>query len=222
MAVTIRSGSDEQLNAMTREDPARPDTSAHSRFAPSSGRSPSTTMTSAGSARGSRGTDRGTCSVPQTVMSSSSARRTASASAKMRSWSAIRTLITISVTSSAEAGKHHVTLGDARIRTAAGDGRALEPAVRAQLGQNVLDVAAQGADGNVHLAGHLPGALARDDPAQHFGLAGRERAQRLMPARRGGAARRERGLRVKSDAAPGHYVQGGRDGNGALVLAEEA
>src|SRR4029077_17692265 len=40
--------------------------------------------------------------------------------------------------------------------------------MRAELGEQGLDVAPQGTGGNVHLLGHLPGALAIDDPAEHL------------------------------------------------------
>src|SRR5579875_4075396 len=54
------------------------------------------------------------------------------------------------------------------------DSHRLQAAVHPDLGEYVLYVGPQGADGDVHLACHLPGALAGGDPAQHLCLAGRE------------------------------------------------
>src|SRR5580700_7627990 len=56
--------------------------------------------------------------------------------------------------------------------------------MRAELGEQGLHVAPQGAGGDVHLLGHLPGALAIDDPAEHL----------LLP----------RGELVQPPVTPGH------------------
>src|SRR5689334_1918457 len=60
---------------------------------------------------------------------------------------------------------------------AARDGRRLETAVHPELGEYVLYVSPQSADGDVHLACHLPGVLADSDPAQHLCLTGSEQVR---------------------------------------------
>ena len=55
------------------------------------------------------------------------------------------------------------------------DRRGLEPGMDAELGQDALDIAAQGADGDIHFTGHLPGALPGDNAFQHLGFTRRER-----------------------------------------------
>ena len=67
---------------------------------------------------------------------------------------------------------------------AAGDGSGLDLAVRVELVQDAPYVAAQGAHRDVHFAGHLPGALARDDPLQNLPLPRREPLQQLLHRRR--------------------------------------
>src|ERR1700760_3827954 len=53
----------------------------------------------------------------------------------------------------------------------------LKPAVRAELGEDVLHIAAQGVNRDVHLVSHLRRALPRHDAAQHLLLPGSEDVQ---------------------------------------------
>ena len=100
------------------------------------------------------------------------------------------------------------------------DGGGLEPAVRAELGQDAFYVAAQGAGRDVHLEGHLRRLLARDDPAQHLRFAGRQHFQRITAQRAGRPGRFTRELGIVGRPAVADHVEGTGDRGGLLVFAQ--
>src|SRR5215467_9349177 len=152
------------------------------RFAASPGRSPSSSMTWAGFSVTIHELGASTWTAPITPMSSSSSSRAARASAKMRSWSAIRTLIAMIVHLSCSDPVQGPALRPGAVdgKPAAGDSGGLDSAVRAQLGEHAPDMAPQGTRRDLHLAGHLPSALARHDPSQHLFFAWRELPEHIL------------------------------------------
>jgi len=95
--------------------------------------------------------------------------------------------------------------------------------VRSELGQDVLDVTAQGAGRDVHLTGHLRGALTRHDPSQDLHLARSERAKKVLVMRCGRApVRQARVFGAKGSSARGDHVESGQDRVDLQVLAEES
>jgi hypothetical protein len=103
------------------------------------------------------------------------------------------------------------------------DGGGLESAVRSELGQDVLDVATQGAGRNAHLSCHLGGAPARDNPLQDLHLASCERAEEVLARRRGGVpARKARVFGAEGSSAGRDHAEGGEYRIGLQVLAEES
>ena len=95
--------------------------------------------------------------------------------------------------------------------------------MRSELGENVFYIAAQGAGCDAHLAGHLRGALPRDDSAHHLHFARRERSQGILARLRvRPPSRLARKIWIKNCPARADHVQSGQDLFGLLVLTEES
>jgi hypothetical protein len=60
------------------------------------------------------------------------------------------------------------------------EGGGLEPAMRTEFGENVLDVCPHGFRRNVHLAGHFPGALTPGNTHEHFRFPRRQGGQQIF------------------------------------------
>jgi hypothetical protein len=102
------------------------------------------------------------------------------------------------------------------------DGSGFKPTVHAQLGQDALDVAAQGADGDTHFAGHLPGALAGGNTSQYLGFPRGERPQARLPVPVGRPARLpSRSHGIEGHPARAYRFYGTDDRVDFLVLAEK-
>src|SRR5579875_934995 len=252
IASTIRSGSDDRLSMITRGASSRPDSSSHRRFAAPSPRSASSRMTSAclPTIRHWAGVLAWTAATTSTSSSASS--RAASASAKVRSLSMTKALIPMAMIVAHSHPPHYLSLpwpclrqveedGHVRGQPPAGTGPArsgggvlteqtlpgreggsLKPAVHAELGEHVLHIGAERADGDVHLPGHLPRSLAADHPAQHFllprgQLTGRERVP--VPALALAGCARQRG--IERPPARGDHVERVSDLADAVILAEK-